>query len=108
MATTSEIMNSLPERFRSKMAGNLSVTIQYRLIGEDGGEWFMTIDALKGMIEQTKNFADYFSYFVLTEIKTGDRNWCLIFAGGQVDEMRVEFLKEEFKKKKTIMYFQGH
>lgn len=44
MATTSEIMNSLPERFRPKMAGNLRVTIQYRLIGEDGGEWFMTID----------------------------------------------------------------
>jgi putative sterol carrier protein len=37
-------MNSLPERFRPKMAGNLRVTIQFRLIGEDGGEWFITID----------------------------------------------------------------
>jgi len=44
MATTSEIMNSLPERFQPKMAGNLKVVIQYRLTGEDGGEWFMTID----------------------------------------------------------------
>ncbi len=43
MATTSEIMNSLPERFQPKMAGNLRVTIQFKLTGEDGGEWFMTI-----------------------------------------------------------------
>ena len=36
-------MQSLPQRFRPKMAGNLRSTIQYRLSGEDGGEWYMTI-----------------------------------------------------------------
>jgi putative sterol carrier protein len=43
MATTSEIMQSLPGRFRPKVAGNLKTTIQFRLLGEDGGEWFMSI-----------------------------------------------------------------
>ena len=43
MSTTSEIMQSLPGRFRPKVAGNLQATIQFRLLGEDGGEWFMSI-----------------------------------------------------------------
>jgi putative sterol carrier protein len=36
-------MASLPNRFRPKVAGNLRTTIQFRLLGEDGGDWFMSI-----------------------------------------------------------------
>ena len=36
-------MQSLPGRFRPKVAGNLQTTIQFRFKGEDGGEWFMSI-----------------------------------------------------------------
>jgi predicted lipid carrier protein YhbT len=55
MATTSEIMQSLPGRFRPKVAGNLETTIQFRLMGEDGGEWFMSVaegqcDVRRGII----------------------------------------------------------
>ncbi len=36
-------MQSLPGRFRPKMAGNLRTIIQFRLEGPDGGEWFVSI-----------------------------------------------------------------
>lgn len=43
MPTTAEVMQSLPDRFQAKMAGNMQTTIQFELIGEDGGQWVMTI-----------------------------------------------------------------
>jgi putative sterol carrier protein len=45
MPTSSETMRSLPGRFRPKEAGNLRATVQFRLLGDDGGEWFMSIDS---------------------------------------------------------------
>ncbi|MFN2188219.1 MAG: SCP2 sterol-binding domain-containing protein [Candidatus Promineifilaceae bacterium] len=43
MMTTSETMQSLPGRFQARLAGNLQAVIQFRLTGEDGGQWFMMI-----------------------------------------------------------------
>jgi putative sterol carrier protein len=43
MPTTAEVMQSLPDRFQAKMAGNMQTTIQFELTGEDGGQWVMTI-----------------------------------------------------------------
>jgi len=52
MATTAEIMTSLPIRFQPKMAGNLRTTIQFRLLGEDGGDWFLSIAEGQCTIDQ--------------------------------------------------------
>ncbi len=38
-----EVMESLPGRFRPKMAGNLSTTIQFEFTGEDGGRCWLRI-----------------------------------------------------------------
>ncbi len=43
MATTAEIMHSLPARFRPKLAGRMRAVIQFRLTGPDGGEWVLSI-----------------------------------------------------------------
>ena len=45
VTTTTEVMNSLPERFQRRMAGNMQATIQFDLTGTDGGHWFMEISA---------------------------------------------------------------
>ena len=44
MATTEEIMRSMPERFRPEMAGNMKVTYLFELSGEDGGQWHIRIE----------------------------------------------------------------
>ena len=40
---TAEVMQSLPGRFRPRMAGNLRAVIQFDLSGPDGGLWHMII-----------------------------------------------------------------
>ncbi len=41
--TIVEAMESLPQRFRPKMAGNLVTTIQFDFSGKDGGRWWLRI-----------------------------------------------------------------
>ncbi len=41
--TLAEAMESLPERFRPQMAGNLATTIQFDFTDEDGGRWWLRI-----------------------------------------------------------------
>lgn len=43
MSSISEVMQSLPGRFRPKKAGNLNAVIQFCLLGEDGGNWNISI-----------------------------------------------------------------
>jgi putative sterol carrier protein len=88
MATTTEIMQSLPGRFRPKMAGNMRATINFDLTGSDGGAWVMTIDrgdcqVRSGTAEGpdatvTMAAADFVG------INTGKRNASEIFWSGRI------------------------
>ena len=44
MISMPEVMESLPGRFRPRMAGNLVAVIQFDFTGEDGGRWWMRIE----------------------------------------------------------------
>ena len=46
------VMGSLPERFRPKMAGNMTAAIQFEFSGEGGGRWWMRIAGGKCAIGQ--------------------------------------------------------
>ncbi len=50
--------------------------------------WYNGTLWLEDMISLTPYFSKIFSYFVLTEIRDSDQNWCLIYGDGQVDEHR--------------------
>jgi putative sterol carrier protein len=41
--STDEIMATLPDRFRPKMAGKMQAIVQFELTGNRGGSWTLTI-----------------------------------------------------------------
>ena len=43
MLTASDIFKEMPNRFKADKAGDLDVTVQFDLTGDDGGQWYVQI-----------------------------------------------------------------
>ena len=84
-----EVMGSLPERFRPKMAGNMVAAIQFDFTSRDGGRWWLLIDEGECSVGQgdvanpdatvTMNAADFVG------INDGSINAPDVFWSGRID-----------------------
>ncbi|MBN1287979.1 MAG: SCP2 sterol-binding domain-containing protein [Anaerolineae bacterium] len=43
MSTPQEVFNAMPERFLPERARGVNAVIQFKLSGENGGEWYLTV-----------------------------------------------------------------
>jgi len=56
MASVSKLFDEMPKVFDAEKAGDYDATVQFKLTGEDGGDWYVVI--AEGEIEVEKGIAD--------------------------------------------------
>lgn len=56
MPTVAELFEEMPKVFDAEKAGNFDATVQFKLTGEDGGDWYVAI--ADGEIDVEKGIAE--------------------------------------------------
>jgi putative sterol carrier protein len=56
MASVGNLFDEMPSAFDAEKAGDFDATVQFKLTGEDGGDWFVVI--ANGEIEVEKGVAE--------------------------------------------------
>jgi putative sterol carrier protein len=86
--TARQIIEEMPDNFRPERAGRADAVVQFRLTGEDGGDWYVTIKdrtcaVVEGVTENPSatvqmDTADYVA------LSTGKLGSMKAFASGKV------------------------
>ncbi len=88
MPTVTDIFNEMPNRFNAGMAGDLNATVQFRLSGEGGGNWYVTVadgtlEVDEGELENPKA-AIIMDANDFVAMSTGELNAMAAFMGGKI------------------------
>lgn len=88
MPTVTEIFAEMPNRFNAAAAGGLNATVQFRLSGTGGGEWYVTI--ADGSIEVDEGKTESPKAAIIMDandfvaMSTGELNAMAAFMSGKI------------------------
>ena len=88
MPTLNEIFTAMPGRFNAATAGDINATVQFKLSGDNGGNWYLSI--ANGQVEVKEGLADSPKAAIIMDsndfvaMSTGQLNAMAAFMSGKI------------------------